>query len=85
MEADNVNKLLQKSPLGNAFPLIHYPLLVIFNRLIQTGFFKCVCGSRGASSTLPTCEQAEGAARPLVQIHVVGVNMADQDAVVVVV
>lgn len=37
------------------------------------------------SSTLPTCEQAEGAARPLVQIHVVGVNMADQDAVVVVV
>lgn len=36
-------------------------------------------------SMLPTCEEAEGAACPLVQIHVVGVDMADQDAVVVVV
>lgn len=35
--------------------------------------------------TLPTCEEAEGAARPLVQVHVVGVDVADQDAVVVVV
>lgn len=36
-------------------------------------------------SIWPTCEEAEGAARPLVHVHVVGVNMADQDAVVVVV
>ncbi len=35
--------------------------------------------------TLPTREEAEGAARPLVQVHVVGVDVADQDAVVVVV
>lgn len=34
---------------------------------------------------LPTREEAEGAARPLVQVHVVGVDVADQDAVVVVV
>lgn len=39
----------------------------------------------GFSSTLPTCEQAEGAARPLVHVHVVGVDVAHQDAVVVVV
>lgn len=32
-----------------------------------------------------TCEEAEGAAGPLVQVHVVGVDVADQDAVVVVV
>lgn len=37
------------------------------------------------SSTLLTCEQAEGAARPLVHIHVIGVDVAHQDAVVVVV
>lgn len=34
---------------------------------------------------MPTREEAEGAARPLVQVHVVGVDVADQDAVVVVV
>lgn len=36
-------------------------------------------------ATLPTREEAEGAARPLVQVHVVGVDVAHQDAVVVVV
>lgn len=41
--------------------------------------------ARAVPSTPPTCEQAEGAARPLVHVHVVGVNMAHQDAVVVVV
>lgn len=34
---------------------------------------------------LPTCEEAEGAAGPLVQVHVVAVDVTDQDAVVVVV
>ena len=38
-----------------------------------------------ARSLLPTREEAEGAARPLVQVHVVGVDVADQNAVVVVV
>lgn len=35
--------------------------------------------------TLPTREEAEGAASPLVHVHVVRVNVTDQDAVVVVV
>lgn len=35
--------------------------------------------------TWPTCEEAEGAARPLVQVHVVRVDVTDQDAVVVVI
>lgn len=34
---------------------------------------------------MPTREEAEGAARPLVQVHVVGVDVTDEDAVVVVV
>lgn len=33
----------------------------------------------------PTCEQAKGAACPLVHVHVVGVNVADQYAVIVIV
>lgn len=37
------------------------------------------------SSTVPTSEEAEGAASPLVQVHVVRVDVADEDAVVVVV
>lgn len=37
------------------------------------------------SVILPTSEEAEGTASPLVQVHVVGVDMADQDAVVVIV
>lgn len=71
----------KKLPWVNAFPLTRYPLRVSFNRLIRTRNVKRVRGS----STPPTCEQAEGAARPLVHVHVVRVNMAHQDAVVVVV
>lgn len=37
------------------------------------------------SSPQPTREEAEGAAGPLVHVHVVGVDVAHQDAVVVVV
>lgn len=40
---------------------------------------------RCGPTTRPTCEEAEGAARPLVQVHVVGVDGTHQDAVVVVI
>lgn len=40
---------------------------------------------RHGSITLPTCEEAEGATRPRVQVHVVGVDVTDEDAVVVVI
>lgn len=40
---------------------------------------------RGGEASRLTCEEAEGAAGPLVQVHVVRVDVADQDAVVVVV
>lgn len=57
----------------------------MFTRVVREYIWSCMHCHVCRFSTLPTREEAEGAARPLVQVHVVGVDVADQDAVVVVV